>query len=49
MVIGMPDAIDDLFVPLKMSVNRQGSLSIEQDDDMDMRDFDVEGDSLDEE
>ena len=43
-VIGLPDAVDDLFVPLEMTVDRQGFVKIEQDNDMDMLDYDVDVD-----
>lgn len=45
-VIGMPDAPDDLFVPLEMVVDRQGAIRVEKDDDMDMLDYsdDFDGD-----
>ena len=39
-VVGMPDAPDDLFVPLKMTIDRQGAVRVEKDDDMDMLDYD---------
>lgn len=35
-VIALPDAVDDVFVPLEMVVDRQGGISITRDDDMDM-------------
>lgn len=38
-VIALPDAIDDVFVPLELVVDRQGSISISRDDDMDMLDY----------
>ena len=37
-VIGMPDAIDDVFIPLEMTIDGQGGLGIRQTDDMDLRD-----------
>lgn len=43
-VVGMPDAPDDLFVPLKMIIDRQGTVRVEKDDDMDMLDYDVDDD-----
>ena len=39
-VIALPDAIDDVFVPLELVVNHQGGISITRDDDMDMLDYD---------
>ena len=39
-VIALPDAIDDMFVPLELVVDRQGGVSISRDDDMDMLDYD---------
>lgn len=39
-VVGMPDAIDDLYMPLEMTIDRQGGIHIERDNDMDMRDYD---------
>ena len=38
-VIGLPDAVDDVFVPLALSVNNMGGISIRQDDDMGMLDY----------
>lgn len=35
-VIALPDAIDDVFVPLELSVDRHGQMSVARDDDMDM-------------
>lgn len=43
-VIGLPGAVDDLFVPLELTVDRQGSIKIEVSNDMDMRDYDVKDD-----
>lgn len=43
-VVGMPDAPDDLFVPLKMTIDRQGAVRVEKDDDMDMLDYDDDDD-----
>ncbi|MBR6319481.1 MAG: DUF4738 domain-containing protein [Prevotella sp.] len=43
-VIGLPDAIDDVFVPLQLTVNNLGGISIRQDDDMGMLDYDDEAD-----
>ena len=50
-VIGLPDAPDDLFVPLEMVVDRQGAIRVEKDDDMDMLDYsdDFDGDDDDNE
>ncbi|MBP5339165.1 MAG: DUF4738 domain-containing protein [Prevotella sp.] len=47
-VIGLPDAIDDVFVPLLLTVNNQGGISIRQDDDMGMLDYDEEDEEKDE-
>ena len=38
-VVAMPDAADDLFVPLKVLVDAQGGLCISPDDDMGMLDY----------
>ncbi len=38
-VVAMPDAADDLFVPLKVLIDAQGGLSISPDDDMGMLDY----------
>ena len=43
-VVGMPHAPDDLFVPLKMVIDRQGAIRVEKDDDMDMLDYDSDFD-----
>ena len=43
-VIGLPDAVDDVYVPLELTINSQGGISIKQDDDMGLRDFDDDGD-----
>jgi len=43
-VIGLPDAIDDVFVPLQLTINNLGGISIRQDDDMGMLDYDDEAD-----
>jgi len=43
----MPDAPDDLFVPLELVVDRQGSVRVEKDDDMDMLDYDDDYDDND--
>ena len=42
--IAMPDAADDLFVPLDMEIDRQGGLCITEDDDMGMLDYEDEED-----
>jgi hypothetical protein len=39
-VVGMPDALDDVFIPLELVIDRQGAVSISRDDDMDMLDYD---------
>lgn len=41
-VVCLPGAVDDLFVPLELTVDRQGSVRIELDNDMDMLDYDVD-------
>ena len=38
-VIALPDAIDDVFIPLEMTVDRNGIINIREDDDMDMLDY----------
>lgn len=43
-VVALPDAIDDVFVPLELVVDRQGGVSITRDDDMDMLDYDERND-----
>ena len=43
-VIALPDAVDDVFVPLELIVDRQGGVSISRDDDMDMLDYDERND-----
>jgi len=42
-VIGLPDALDDVYVPLEMTIDGQGGLGVRQTDDMNLRD-DVEAD-----
>lgn len=41
-VVGLPDAIDDVYVPLQLTVNNQGGISIRQDDDMGMLDYEAD-------
>lgn len=48
-VVALPDAIDDVFVPLELVVDRQGGVSITRDDDMDMLDYDDREGDFDEE
>ena len=48
-VIGLPDALDDVFVPLELVVDRQGAIAISRDDDMDMRDYDESDEDYDDE
>ncbi|MBO7139139.1 MAG: DUF4738 domain-containing protein [Prevotella sp.] len=43
-VIGMPDAVDDLFVPLKVKIDGQGGLGISVDDDMGLLDYEERND-----
>lgn len=43
-VIALPNAVDDLYVPLELTVDRQGAIKIELDNDMDMLDYDVDDD-----
>jgi len=38
-VIALPDAVDDVFIPLEMKVDKQGVINIRQDDDMEMLDY----------
>ena len=38
-VIALPDAVDDVFIPLEMTVDKQGIINIRQDDDMEMLDY----------
>jgi len=38
-VVAMPEAIDDLFLPLALSIDSQGGITIRQDDDMGMLDY----------
>lgn len=41
-VIAMPDAVDDLFIPLEMIIDSDGGLGIHKNDDMNLRDdYDV--------
>lgn len=42
-VVSMPDAVDDLFLPLIMAIDGDGGMSIRKDDDMGMLDYE-EGD-----
>lgn len=37
-VIAMPDAVDDLFIPLEMTIDSDGGLGIRKNDDMNLRD-----------
>ena len=46
-VVALPDAIDDVFVPLELVVDRQGGVSITRDDDMDMLDYDERDEEFD--
>jgi hypothetical protein len=48
-VIGLPDAIDDVFVPLELVVDRMGNFTISRDDDMDMLDYGEREDNYDDE
>ena len=48
-VIALPDAVDDVFVPLDLVIDRQGHISITRDDDMDMLDYDDRLDVADDE
>ena len=43
-VIGMPDAVDDLFVPLKVKIDGQGGIGISVDDDMGLLDYEERND-----
>ena len=40
--VGLPGAVDDLFVLLDLTVDRQGTVRIEVNNDMDMLDYDVD-------
>jgi hypothetical protein len=42
-VVGLPDAIDDVFIPLEMTIDSDGGLGIRQTDDMSLRDDTDEG------
>ena len=44
-VIALPDAIDDVFVPLEMVIDAQGGINITRDDDMDMLDYEERDDN----
>lgn len=44
-VVALPDAIDDVFVPLDLDIDRNGNVSIARNDDMDMLGY--EEDSVD--
>jgi len=48
-VVGLPDAIDDVFVPLELVVDRGGNITISRNDDMDMLDYDDRNDNFDDE
>lgn len=39
-VVAMPEAVDDLFVPLELTIDNQGGMSIRKNDDMGMLDYD---------
>ena len=43
-VIGIPDAVDDLFVPLKVKIDGQGGIGISVDDDMGLLDYEERND-----
>ena len=45
-VVAMPDAVDDLFVPLEMTIDADGGLGIRQDDDMNLIDYDVDDEGV---
>lgn len=38
--VAMPEAADDLYIPLDMTIDSQGGVSIRKDDDMGMKDYD---------
>ena len=38
-VVALPDAVDDMFVPLEMTIDHNGIINIREDDDMDMLDY----------
>jgi len=46
-VVGLPDALDDVFVPLELVVDRFANIAISRDDDMDMRGNDDDDDDYD--
>ena len=48
-VVGLPDALDDVFVPLELVVDRFANIAISRDDDMDMLDYDDREGDFDEE
>ena len=43
-VIAMPDAIDDLFIPLKLKIDGMGGLGITEDNDMGLLDYEERDD-----
>jgi hypothetical protein len=48
--VAMPEAADDLFVPLDMKIDNFGSINIQKDDDMGLKDYDdTDFDDFDEE
>ena len=42
--VAMPEAVDDLLLPLELTIDSQGGISIRQDDDMGMRDYEDDDD-----
>ena len=38
-VVALPDAVDDMFVPLEMTIDHNCVINIREDDDMDMLDY----------
>lgn len=47
-VVAMPEAVDDLFLPLELTIDSQEGITIKKDDDMGLRDYEDEDDAEDE-
>lgn len=45
-VVAMPEAVDDLFLPLTVTIDNLGGISIRQDDDMGMRGYEDEDEEI---
>ena len=43
-VVAMPEAVDDLFVPLELTIDSQAGINIRVDDDMGMLDYEEDAD-----